>query len=162
MPDGMPFPFLLAGEALATVSTVVHKVPNLFRYSLAFREQALFVQEYKNSRQSATDSCSDRCGERGIRTPGTVIPYGSLANCWFKPLTHLTSYPLSLASLHPAKPNRDDKGDSNLLFHQIILQYSPACRYPPGYSLYGSNPLHRDFRCGTLPPLPEGSASPLQ
>ena len=29
-------------------------------------------------------------GERGIRTPGTVIPYGSLANCWFKPLTHLT------------------------------------------------------------------------
>ena len=29
-------------------------------------------------------------GERGIRTPGTVIPYGSLANCWFQPLTHLT------------------------------------------------------------------------
>ena len=30
------------------------------------------------------------CGERGIRTPGTVIPYDSLANCWFKPLTHLS------------------------------------------------------------------------
>ena len=29
-------------------------------------------------------------GERGIRTPGTVIPYDSLANCWFKPLTHLS------------------------------------------------------------------------
>ncbi len=31
-----------------------------------------------------------RGGERGIRTPGTVIPYDSLANCWFKPLTHLS------------------------------------------------------------------------
>lgn len=30
------------------------------------------------------------CGERGIRTPGTVIPYVSLANWWFKPLTHLS------------------------------------------------------------------------
>ena len=30
------------------------------------------------------------CGERGIRTPGTVIPYDSLANCWFKPLTPLS------------------------------------------------------------------------
>lgn len=30
------------------------------------------------------------CGKRGIRTPGTVIPYDSLANCWFKPLTHLS------------------------------------------------------------------------
>ena len=29
-------------------------------------------------------------GERGIRTPGTVIPYDSLANCWFQPLTHLS------------------------------------------------------------------------
>ena len=46
-------------------------------------------------------------GERGIRTPGTVIPYGSLANCWFKPLTHLTKW--------------DDKGNSNLPFHQIYL-----------------------------------------
>ena len=30
-------------------------------------------------------------GERGIRTPGTLLAYGSLANCWFKPLTHLSS-----------------------------------------------------------------------
>ena len=29
-------------------------------------------------------------GEWGIRTPGTVIPYGSLANCWFQPLTQLS------------------------------------------------------------------------
>ena len=32
------------------------------------------------------------CGEGGIRTPGTVIPYVSLANWWFKPLTHLTGH----------------------------------------------------------------------
>ena len=49
MPDGMPFPFLLAGEALATVSTVVHKVPNLFRYSLAFREQASSCRNTKTA-----------------------------------------------------------------------------------------------------------------
>ena len=30
------------------------------------------------------------CGEGGIRTPGTVTPYVSLANWWFQPLTHLT------------------------------------------------------------------------
>ena len=30
------------------------------------------------------------CGEWGIRTPGTVIPYVSLANWWFQPLTQLS------------------------------------------------------------------------
>ncbi len=30
------------------------------------------------------------CGEGGIRTPGTLIEYDSLANCWFQPLTHLS------------------------------------------------------------------------
>ena len=29
-------------------------------------------------------------GEGGIRTPGTLIGYVSLANWWFQPLTHLT------------------------------------------------------------------------
>ncbi len=28
------------------------------------------------------------CGRRGIRTPGTLIEYVSLANWWFQPLTH--------------------------------------------------------------------------
>ena len=27
------------------------------------------------------------CGSWGIRTPGTINSYGSLANCWFQPLT---------------------------------------------------------------------------
>ena len=30
------------------------------------------------------------CGERGIRTPGTLDRYVSLANWWFQPLTHLS------------------------------------------------------------------------
>ena len=30
------------------------------------------------------------CGERGIRTPGTLIRYASLANWWIKPLSHLS------------------------------------------------------------------------
>ena len=29
----------------------------------------------------------DCCGRWGIRTPGTINSYGSLANCWFQPLT---------------------------------------------------------------------------
>ena len=32
------------------------------------------------------------CGERGIRTPGTLIGYASLANWWIKPLSHLSGY----------------------------------------------------------------------
>ena len=44
------------------------------------------------------------CGEGGIRTPGTVIPYVSLANWWFKPLTHLTRHPCgSFVPNGPAK-----------------------------------------------------------
>ena len=61
------------------------------------------------------------CGERGIRTPGTVIPYGSLANCWFQPLTHLTLTEIVLPaiadSLRPRK--QDDKVKSNLGICQI-------------------------------------------
>ena len=37
------------------------------------------------------------CGERGIRTPGTLNEFGSLANCWFQPLTHLTKLPFGMA-----------------------------------------------------------------
>ena len=51
-------------------------------------------------------------GERGIRTPGTVIPYGSLANCWFQPLTHLTLTEIVLSGnvfLHTDLANRTTK-----------------------------------------------------
>ena len=48
----------------------------------------IWSTKYKNG---TTDICNAVfCGERGIRTPGTVIPYVSLANWWFQPLTHLT------------------------------------------------------------------------
>ena len=35
-----------------------------------------------------TDIFKNHGGRRGIRTPGTRNSYGSLANCWFQPLTH--------------------------------------------------------------------------
>ena len=35
-----------------------------------------------------TDIFENPGGRRGIRTPGTRNSYGSLANCWFQPLTH--------------------------------------------------------------------------
>ena len=31
-------------------------------------------------------------GEGGIRTPGSLWDYDSLANCWFQPLTHLSVF----------------------------------------------------------------------
>ena len=49
----------------------------------------------KEKRQSASlqitvvkIECVLFCGSGGIRTPGTVNPYVSLANWWFQPLTH--------------------------------------------------------------------------
>ena len=40
---------------------------------------------------SRTALCPDKLGgEGGIRTPGSLWDYDSLANCWFQPLTHLS------------------------------------------------------------------------
>ena len=60
-------------------------------------------------------------GSRGIRTPGTVIPYGSLANCWFQPLTHLTLTEIVLPAIADSLRLRkqDDKVKSNLDICQI-------------------------------------------
>ena len=42
---------------------------------------------------SRTALCPDnRGGEGGIRTPGSLWDYDSLANCWFQPLTHLSVF----------------------------------------------------------------------
>jgi hypothetical protein len=38
------------------------------------------------------------CGEGGIRTPGTLIEYVSLANWWIKPLSHLSGNLLNEAA----------------------------------------------------------------
>ena len=57
----------------------------------ALFEQVRSTDKIKKSRTFVRDLQILRfCGERGIRTPGTVIPYVSLANWWFKPLTHLS------------------------------------------------------------------------
>ena len=68
-----------------------------------------------------SSSSSFGCGERGIRTPGTVIPYGSLANCWFQPLTHLTLTEIVLPAIADSLRLRkqDDKVKSNLGICQI-------------------------------------------
>ena len=39
-------------------------------------------------------------GEGGIRTLGTRLEYGSLANYWFKPLTHLSDASAKIVILH--------------------------------------------------------------
>ena len=42
---------------------------------------------------SRTALCPDKLGgEGGIRTPGSLWDYDSLANCWFQPLTHLSVF----------------------------------------------------------------------
>ena len=42
---------------------------------------------------SRTALCPDKIGgEGGIRTPGSLWGYDSLANCWFQPLTHLSVF----------------------------------------------------------------------
>ena len=75
---------------------------------------------YKNS-QPLNGQLFHGCGERGIRTPGTVIPYGSLANCWFQPLTHLTLTEIVLPAIadRPRPRKQDDKVKSNLDICQI-------------------------------------------
>ena len=65
-------------------------------------------------KQACRDSLSLICGERGIRTPGTVIPYVSLANWWFQPLTHLTKLPVCID--RTASVNWDCKYTTFLLF----------------------------------------------
>ena len=46
-----------------------------------------------------TDIFENPGGRRGIRTPGTRNSYGSLANCWFQPLTHPSGFISELPSI---------------------------------------------------------------
>ena len=48
-------------------------------------------------------------GEGGIRTPGTLIEYDSLANCWFQPLTHLSVAAISMKTFVSFQRNRVQK-----------------------------------------------------
>ena len=65
-----------------------------------------FANRHKNSatEQARRAVFIPLCGEGGIRTPGTVIPYVSLANWWFKPLTHLTLFTGALPQTLPLRP----------------------------------------------------------
>lgn len=55
------------------------------------RIQASLIRLVENNKTPAFAGAFVLCGERGIRTPGTLYRYGSLANCWFQPLTHLSN-----------------------------------------------------------------------
>ena len=61
----------------------------------------------------------------GFEPPVRLIPYGSLANCWFQPLTHLTRSKLNIVPILKRKCGpllkRDDKVNLNLPFCQINL-----------------------------------------
>ena len=61
----------------------------------------------------------------GFEPPVRLIPYGSLANCWFQPLTHLTRSKLNVVPILKRKCcpllKRDDKVNLNLPFCQIKL-----------------------------------------
>ena len=51
------------------------------------------------------------CGEGGIRTPGTLIEYASLANWWIKPLSHLSGAQVLLSRRRRIKR---DKSNQNM------------------------------------------------
>ena len=95
-------------------------------------------------------------GEGGIRTPGTVNPYVSLANWWFQPLTHLTkrlwTAKINNNSQTPNKnvPNRQ-KAVRNVLFRK-----AGAGMFKPPVSLgnYFANSMSVSARLASL-----GSAS---
>ena len=61
----------------------------------------------------------------GFEPPVRLIPYGSLANCWFQPLTHLTRSKPNVVPILKRKCGpllkRDDKVNLNLPFCQIKL-----------------------------------------
>ena len=57
------------------------------------------------------------CGSWGIRTPGTINSHGSLANCWFQPLTQ-TSFPVYCTEAFSLKCGC--KGKHLFLFVQIF------------------------------------------
>ena len=59
------------------------------------RNQASLFRLPVNNKTPAFAEVFMRCGEGGIRTPGTLIEYASLANWWIKPLSHLSSADLS-------------------------------------------------------------------
>ena len=71
------------------------------------------------------------CGRRGIRTPGTLIEYVSLANWWFQPLTH-PSWPNNFWSISPKEwcKCRQKKllckiSVGNFSLFSIIVPFSP-------------------------------------
>ena len=62
------------------------------------------------------------CGEGGIRTPGTLIEYASLANWWIKPLSHLSGIWLKLS----LTVSKQDKSIKKHPLYKIIQRLHPT------------------------------------
>ena len=84
----------LAAGALAQGKSLSHSVAYFFTQWGGIVSKLTATPLHKKTSAKAEVQAFALCGERGIRTPGTVIPYDSLANCWFKPLTHLSVFDL--------------------------------------------------------------------
>ena len=72
-------------------------------------------------------------GEDEIRTRGTVIPYVSLANWWFQPLTHLSGNCIPSRDSLTDSPNRNANikrnfGNTKFCSESVrFLFFSHAC-----------------------------------
>ena len=82
------------------------------------------------------------CGEWGIRTPGTVIPYVSLANWWFQPLTQLSGQLKQNIAIVKRDKSKSKKGNYQIKTGE---KFSP-CILP------GEAPRHGARIAGSLRP----------
>ena len=82
----------LAGELVIPCSPIVKikEDPSGFLFFLSANSSKLDPLLSKTKPRWRGVFFDPFCGEGGIRTPGTLLAYGSLANYWFKPLTHLS------------------------------------------------------------------------
>ena len=81
-------------------------------------------------------------GEWGIRTPGTVIPYVSLANWWFQPLTQLSGQLKQNIAIVKRDKSKSKKGNYQIKTGE---KFSP-CILP------GEAPRHGARIAGSLRP----------
>ena len=84
----VPFPFLLAGGALANNLKLMALRPLGFLRISPFRSKLLTALHEKSPALCA--ELQIVCGERGIRTPDTLLEYTRFPGVPLKPLEHLS------------------------------------------------------------------------
>ena len=92
-PAGCAFPYSSPERPLQSYIMAPPLRGCFFSLSCPYESKLSTVSPSKKKHRSKNcDAIIPLCGEGGIRTPGTVNPYVSLANWWFQPLTHLTKH----------------------------------------------------------------------